>query len=761
MALRQDIGIVTAYGYAVSKGYTGTEEEFAQLMADLADEVSEFENFDVVVTTLPAGSSATAAYADGVLTLGIPQGAKGDTGATGATGPTGPQGPQGEKGDTGERGPTGLTGPQGPKGDTGATGPQGPKGDKGDSGDVASQEQLDEMNAEITDLKNAFSAISEGGNLFVATDATEGYRLSATGADYVDANYFVSDYIPVDVGLTYTKNSPTIDAYHRLCVYNSSKTFIRKVDDSNSVTISSGESYIRFCGLRTEMSTTEFGDGNYSAIDVKARGDISTVENTVGQYYYDKILEIPSFTSQGTATLFDCDFSAGDIIKLDYTLSSSGSGKNFTVVTYVNNANKDYFVNLTTTTASGSAEITISADATSVKVYSTAGTANLVFYKKCDVSDLGKTLIEQVVKNIDDIQTNETNVEYLAKDIPYDALGESVLMNNDAYNPSSFMRIVMLDNNYKYFSVANIKRIIDQMALVNLNYLELGFGGSGHGLSFKLNDMTFDARGITYDITNCVITDYGHYLSETDMEEIITYAKANGVEIIPSLNVMSHATAILTGRSQFWYQSSGSTLDINNPTACDFAIGIAELYGKWFADHGCHFWNLCADEFYNDTYGYVYLQSQGDYEYAEMINRIAYVLSKYRYTILCWNDPICCNESSVPFINRRMIVNYWTKKTGYSSLAKIVADGYNVINSSDGIYWICNSSASVTEATMRQFNITHFSGGYTYANPFGAKFCIWIGTRENPSLDDGGTNITDTVLPLIQAFGETINPQIQ
>ena len=34
-------------------------------------------------TTLPAGSSATASYADGVLSLGIP---KGDTGATGATG---------------------------------------------------------------------------------------------------------------------------------------------------------------------------------------------------------------------------------------------------------------------------------------------------------------------------------------------------------------------------------------------------------------------------------------------------------------------------------------------------------------------------------------------------------------------------------------------------------------------------------------------------------------------------------------------------
>ena len=43
----------------------------------------------VTVTTLPAGSSATATYdkSTGTLALGIPQGSKGDTGATGATGP--------------------------------------------------------------------------------------------------------------------------------------------------------------------------------------------------------------------------------------------------------------------------------------------------------------------------------------------------------------------------------------------------------------------------------------------------------------------------------------------------------------------------------------------------------------------------------------------------------------------------------------------------------------------------------------------------
>lgn len=67
---------------------------------------------NVTVTTLPAGSQATAAYdkTTGTLALGIPQGSKGETGATGATGATGPQGEQGVQGKTGA---TGATGPQG------------------------------------------------------------------------------------------------------------------------------------------------------------------------------------------------------------------------------------------------------------------------------------------------------------------------------------------------------------------------------------------------------------------------------------------------------------------------------------------------------------------------------------------------------------------------------------------------------------------------------------------------------------------------
>lgn len=105
-----------------------------------------------------------------------------------------------------------------------------------------------------------------GKNLFNKNDVTSGYRLSTNGEPYVDANYFISAYIPVTVGKHYTKNSPTADAYHRICIYSSDKVFLSKVDDANTITVSnSNAAYIRFCGLRTELDTTQFEEGTGTA----------------------------------------------------------------------------------------------------------------------------------------------------------------------------------------------------------------------------------------------------------------------------------------------------------------------------------------------------------------------------------------------------------------------------------------------------------------------------------------------------------------
>ena len=76
--------------------------ESAKNDADRADQAANLlRNASAAAETLAPGSPATADYADGLFTFGIPQGAQG------IQGETGPQGPQGETGPQGPQGPAG------------------------------------------------------------------------------------------------------------------------------------------------------------------------------------------------------------------------------------------------------------------------------------------------------------------------------------------------------------------------------------------------------------------------------------------------------------------------------------------------------------------------------------------------------------------------------------------------------------------------------------------------------------------------------
>lgn len=75
-----NLGHATAYGYAKAKGYEGTEEEFAQLCANLGIDIEQLENMTVIINMLDPDDDPSGTYSDGVLTLNLPRGVKGDTG---------------------------------------------------------------------------------------------------------------------------------------------------------------------------------------------------------------------------------------------------------------------------------------------------------------------------------------------------------------------------------------------------------------------------------------------------------------------------------------------------------------------------------------------------------------------------------------------------------------------------------------------------------------------------------------------------------
>ena len=132
---KKTLGPVTAYRYAVKGGYSGTEQEFIEMLGNASVAIDELENMTATAETLEPGSDATAVYSEGNLAIGIPKGEQGIRGLQGETGngiqsislnpdytltisytdgseeTVGPiRGAKGEKGETGETGEIGESG---------------------------------------------------------------------------------------------------------------------------------------------------------------------------------------------------------------------------------------------------------------------------------------------------------------------------------------------------------------------------------------------------------------------------------------------------------------------------------------------------------------------------------------------------------------------------------------------------------------------------------------------------------------------------
>lgn len=71
----------------------------------------------------------------------------------------------------------------------------------------------------------------------------------------------------------------------------------------------------------------------------------------------------------------------------------------------------------------------------------------------------------------------------------------------DTVDNSNFMRIFHLDCGRKYFSVTNIKKLIDTMAQYGYNQLQLAFGNDGFRFLLDNMSLTFqDGNGVNVEL---------------------------------------------------------------------------------------------------------------------------------------------------------------------------------------------------------------------------------------------------------------------
>lgn len=339
--------------------------------------------------------------------------------------------------------------------------------------------------------------------------------------------------------------------------------------------------------------------------------------------------------------------------------------------------------------------------------------------------------------------------------------------------------IVHVDAGRKYFSPTSIKAIIDNAAEAGFNQVEL-YLSDNQGFRFALDDMTVTtSTGNTYDLSAALGDGYtasdgkcpdgsDKYLTQSEMTDIIAYAKSKNVEIVPCVNAPGHMGAILEEFSDFRYSSGGETskssIDLANTEAVAFALAITDKYAEYFASQGCKYYNIGADEYANDlsSMGFENMGSTLYTKFVEFMNSAADIIVGHGMTPRAFNDGFCYKNytNSVTVApSKAYEICYWSSGwNGYNvaSAKTLSSNGYKLINTNGDYYWVLGNSGWQCSANKASgFDYTNFSGNTKISSPSGSMFCIWCDFG-NTNGADGGTQVVSDTADVIAAFGKAL-----
>lgn len=355
---------------------------------------------------------------------------------------------------------------------------------------------------------------------------------------------------------------------------------------------------------------------------------------------------------------------------------------------------------------------------------------------------------------------------------------------------NDFMRVFHLDCGRKYFSVAEIKSLIDTASAANYTHIELAVGNDS--LRFLLDDMSVTVDGKTYasdDVKtqihngNVKYYDAGsvNELSQSDMDAIIAYAQSKNISIIPLINTPGHMDAILsaatslTGVNCSAYDSV-RTIDVANTTAVAFTQALLQKYINYFAGKGCGYFNMGADEYANDkTDGFAALIKDKKYgNFVSYVNAVAAQIVAAGMTPIAFNDGIYYNSNtSGGEFSKDIVVSYWTTGwTGYTPApASFIADkGHKILNTNDAWYYVL--ADKVTAYTYKHAKngvvntpVTSVRGDKNGSvTPIGAMICFWCDDpKPEYSASEQGyvKELMTTLSQKNSTYFTTVTPQVE
>ena len=363
-----------------------------------------------------------------------------------------------------------------------------------------------------------------------------------------------------------------------------------------------------------------------------------------------------------------------------------------------------------------------------------------------------------------------------------------------ANSSDDFYRIVHLDNGRKYYSKEWIIALINEMAEAGFNQLQLAFGNDG--MRFLLDDMEITVDGTTYfsdAVTEGIQEGNKAYydedvneLTEEEMDEILAHADSMGIEIVPHMNMPGHMDAILDAieyvgisNAHFTgYTTSVRSLNLNNSSAVNFTLALLSKYVDYFADNGCGYFHIGADEFGNDAYGgSMGFPSMGRdlyAKFADFVNNAAAIVKDAGMTPRAWNDGISYgngnSQSTTNYseeFDTDIQVTYWSSGwgSGYAvaPASTLANNGHDMINTNGDYYYILGVNDTYTSGN----SATHVGYDYTAAEGFenttfmgtsglegvGSMFCIW---GDYPGAETE-QEVAKYVRPILRVMGARMN----
>ncbi|WP_434462196.1 beta-N-acetylhexosaminidase [Serratia plymuthica] len=307
-------------------------------------------------------------------------------------------------------------------------------------------------------------------------------------------------------------------------------------------------------------------------------------------------------------------------------------------------------------------------------------------------------------------------------------------------------RGLMLDVARKHFSMPWLKKMIDQMAGIKMNVLQLHLSDNqGFRMETSIDEEKY---GVSFETPQV--------LTKNNISELLQYASERHIDIIPDFDSpghMDHIISVLKQSDPEKYanisEGLNNNLNVNDPIAVQVT---SDIINEWMSTfNGCRDFHIGGDEYF------VTIQNLFHHDDAMIyLNNLAVQVVSRGMQARIWNDEVYRTGGTIQ-PDKSTVISYWSSLIGinnikldaYAPVAELISNGYNVLNVNQNYLYYSPGNATYKpkpEEIYNDWTPMVFAGDTTSFNDqqivenlshvLGSTYCIWCDNGDDLDEND-------------------------